>query len=843
MGNTDLQGCAVRLTQRDRRTARFFFRRNIWLTLLLVPVLLSGCVTLDDPEVSQEQYRTVIASIQPGERFEQTLHPRRPGLSLITLYLAGSTADGASLSLNIELYEADQRLTSLRLSLPPSTNSVPFNIKIPVQEQSSGKTYRLVISIEAGELEIYGGPADHSPYGESFLSGAQLPGDAGFRTAYFYGLNTFLDDVRGAIPQLWLIFPLVAVLFIPGWSMMVLLHLHHNFELPEIIAICFGLSLAFFPVLMVWTSQAGLSWDRATMLAFLVLITLAAIIYTRKARLNPAPSEKIAISGPSAYWTTLLLAIIVLGSLIVRFLMIRNIEAPPWVDSVHHGLITRLIMENGSFPQSYAPYLDIASTAYHPGFHAVLAIFLWVSGLDLLKGMLIFGQVINAMVVLVVYLLGVAMTKERLVGLAAALVAGFFTPMPAYYTSWGRYPHLAGLIMLATASALFFTWTEHIARSPKPKRLSLSFSASIGLACAGLFITHYRVAIFLAALLVAHCLCWLLSLSHLQLRPIKLELANIRQAARPTWLALCASAFAGLLLALPWFLPAVADLLVPKLQAWRGSPVRPFSDFTWSYLTAAQGMLALRIAALGLAVGLIRRQAASFSLPLWVALMLFLANLDALGLPGGGLINDASVTITLFMPTALAAGLLISGIDARLRALLPSRAKPFYVLLLFAGAFTLSAYTAKSLVPLLNQVTVLYHREDALAIRWVAEHTQPDETILINPFAWGYGTYAGQDGAYWLSALAGRRTIPPPVLYGLGNSSAEIEKLNREIQQFIDQAQNPIALSELMRTQGIRYLVLGRRGGVFSPKLLLESKAFQSVFEKDGIWILQTASQ
>lgn len=842
MGNTDLQGCAVRPNQRDRRTARIFFRRNIWLTLLLVSVLLSGCVTLDDPEVSQEQYRTVIASIQPGERFEQTLHPRRPGLSLITLYLAGSTADGASLALNVDLYDANEKLASMRLSLPPSTNSVPFNIKIPVQEQSSGKSYRLVLSIEAGELEIFGEPAEHSPYGESFLSGAQLPGDAGFRSAYFYSLNNLLDDLRGAVPHLWLFLPLVAVLFLPGWSMLALLNISRAFELPEIIAISLGLSLAFFPVLMAWTSLAGLSWIRTSMISLLVLLTLAAIVSTRRVRLNRV-FDKAGISGPSANWTTILLALIVTGSLLVRFLMIRNIEAPPWVDSIHHGLITRLIMENGSFPQSYAPYLEIAPTAYHPGFHAVLATFLWLSRLDLLRGMLIFGQVLNALVVLVVYLLGVAMTKERLVGLAAALVAGFFTPMPAYYTSWGRYPHLAGLIILASASALFFLWLEQAARSPASKPLTLSFATSVGLACAGLFITHYRVAIFLAALLLAHWLCWLLSLSHLQLRPPKLDLSSVRQAARPAWLALCASALAGLLLALPWFLPAVADLLVPKLQAWRGGPVRPFSDFTWSYLTAAQGMLALRIAALGLAVGLIRRQAATFSLPLWVALMLFLANLDALSLPGGGLINDASVTITLFMPTAIAVGLFIGGIDAWLRALLPSRARYAYAMLLIVGAMTVSAYAAKSLVPLLNQVTILYHREDAEAIRWVAEVTQPNETILINPFAWGYGTYAGQDGAYWITALAGRRTIPPPVLYGLGNSTPGIEKLNREIQQFIDQAQNPLALRELMRAQGIRYLVLGRRGGVFSPKLLLESGAFQPVFEKDGVWILQTASQ
>ena len=35
----------------------------------------------------------------------------------------------------------------------------------------------------------------------------------------------------------------------------------------------------------------------------------------------------------------------------------------------------------------------------------------------------------------------------RIGGLAAALIVGVFTPMPAYYTSWGRYTQLAALLI------------------------------------------------------------------------------------------------------------------------------------------------------------------------------------------------------------------------------------------------------------------------------------------------------------------------------------------------------------------------------------------------------------
>ena len=35
--------------------------------------------------------------------------------------------------------------------------------------------------------------------------------------------------------------------------------------------------------------------------------------------------------------------------------------------------------------------------------------------------------------------------------------------------------------------------------------------------------------------------------------------------------------------------------------------------------------------------------------------------------------------------------------------------------------------------------------------------SRTDATVLINPFTWGYGLYAGNDGGFWISPLAGRK--------------------------------------------------------------------------------------
>ena len=143
-----------------------------------------------------------------------------------------------------------------------------------------------------------------------------------------------------------------------------------------------------------------------------------------------------------------------ISTLAVRLAMARDLSAPPWVDSVHHAMITRLIVELGGFPPTYAPFLNIETANYHPGFHSQLAVFHWLSGMDIATAMLLFGQVLNALTVFAVYLFTTTFTEDRVAGVVAALVAGLFTPMPAYFTSWGRYTELASLVMLPAAMAL-----------------------------------------------------------------------------------------------------------------------------------------------------------------------------------------------------------------------------------------------------------------------------------------------------------------------------------------------------------------------------------------------------
>jgi hypothetical protein len=194
------------------------------------------------------------------------------------------------------------------------------------------------------------------------------------------------------------------------------------------------------------------------------------------------------------------------------------------------------------------------------------------------------------------------------------------------------------------------------------------------------------------------------------------------------------------------------------------------------------------------------------------------------------------VEIILFIPISILGGYFIDQVVVNWKALLTNRINtPATLFLIFM--IVLTAYIgSKQLVAILNPITILSRQADLPAIQWVSEHIPKDETIVINPFAWGYGLYAGNDGGYWLEPLADRLTLPPPVLYGLGKGAKEI---SLQSQQIISSSTDPSALRNFMLAQDLHYVYTGARGGVISPEKLASSGLFTLLYHQDGVWILE----
>ncbi len=78
---------------------------------------------------------------------------------------------------------------------------------------------------------------------------------------------------------------------------------------------------------------------------------------------------------------------------------------------------------------------------------------------------------------------------------------------------------------------------------------------------------------------------------------------------------------------------------------------------------------------------------------------------------------------------------------------------------------------------IINQETVIADQNDLLALEWIADNTAADTVFLIDTTPWS-GIWRGFDGGWWVTPLTGRRTNPPPAVYGWGDKAISVEITN-----------------------------------------------------------------
>jgi hypothetical protein len=294
----------------------------------------------------------------------------------------------------------------------------------------------------------------------------------------------------------------------------------------------------------------------------------------------------------------------------------------------------------------------------------------------------------------------------------------------------------------------------------------------------------------------------------------------------------------AILLTLPWWPATIVTLFAPHL-ALNGVRIPAFNDFAWRYLNSALGSYALAFAILGLIWGIIRRRWFTLTLILWICILFFTANLGALSLPGRGFINNTSVQILLFMPISALCGYLLSWIIQNWEKFIPSKWISGYRYSLVVVGIVIAIIGARTLIPILNPITMLFREADYPAIDFIQKNIPVEEIILINPFAWGYGIFAGNDGGFWITPIAGRRTLPPPVLYGMGKINEERKKIPEISHQVIDYRNRPHELHAYLLDLGIHYIYIGARGGTLSPHTLRYSPFYEMLYAKDGAWLFK----
>jgi len=500
-----------------------------------------------------------------------------------------------------------------------------------------------------------------------------------------------------------------------------------------------------------------------------------------------------------------------------RLYQARGLSLPPWVDSQHHFLILRVILEQGGLPETLAPYLPMPFY-YHYGFHASAALFASLSRLPLGRAMLVYGQVLNAGISLSLYALGKALWQDWRPAAAGALLVGFATRMPAYYLSWGRYTLTAGLVLLPLAMGL----AMHLLQSTHTRKNTLT----LGLIAAGLLLSHYFAAFLLALFLV------LLALVYLVPRWDRPLTALLRIA--PVVLA----AGLGLLLAGPWLL-RVAEFSPASTRVSISLPGSMATllegerwNYLWSLLSPPSNHWLLLPAGAGLILGLAQKKRACFAT--WslaiVVLMLPLGQ-------GLGPFRPDHFAIVSFLPVAVWAAWLFwqvgcwlgkrLGLDW-LKLALPT----ILVCAWIAWGLPLSAN-------IVNPVTTFATPADLRALDWVEAHTPEDAHFFINTAYWLNDTYRGVDGGGWLLPYTSRWSLVPTVFYtfspeadyrremrGWGERAAEIRSCTDDFWQLVGEAN----LDHVYIREGV---------GGLQPESLIGCAGVNPIYRNEKVWIYQ----
>lgn len=647
--------------------SRRWLRQLVVLLPLALAVGTAGCAP-SQVVVDVEQGRLDRAADLPqGPRtVGQTFVAHRPRLTAVEiLAVAYDPQPEQPQSLVFHLRESPAStvdLATVRLDSHHLQHNDVQRFTFPPIEDSAGRPFYFFLEGSDGNrVTAWSSSVDVYGEGTMWAGGQEARGDLQFKTFHDEDVALVASDLaHGIVVGGWLVLPILALFLLPG---LVALVVADRWRWPaggqeeeagrteegcgwsvERLAVAAGLSLALVPVGLLFTTTAGWRWDGPRFRFAVILLSIGGAWLawrwrTTRARGQPsgdswAPHSGWLATRRQALFYGLALVAVLAVSFALRYLQVRELVLPAWVDSLHHAVLAKLIADAGAIPPTYTPLGPDTPFLYHYGFHALVAGFAWLTALDIPRAELIVGQVVNAWTVLAMWLLATRLTGRPVAGLVAALIAGTVSTLPSYYVTWGRYTQLAGLVILPTAIVLTLDALAAVRRPGVAIVLA-------GLAVAGLFVTHYRVLLMYLTWLAAH---------------LALESIGRRRAGRSVrqlWARAAIIGLTGGLIAAPWLARLMLGLApAGGLSSWL-SGGDALNAVPRSLIEMPRNRPLIVLAGLGWVLVGLARQRLALLVPLWVGLLLVVTNPRIAGLSSTWALSNASLVISLFVPISL----------------------------------------------------------------------------------------------------------------------------------------------------------------------------------------------
>ncbi len=785
-------------------------------------LLLSGCsdfVGRDQPYASLEDGIILEAEHPVGQTFvshyagldgiEVFLRFRREARGEIRLHLRADPQETEDLATSVLLLSQVAASGFYRFSFEPLSDS----------HQRYYYAFLEAIEEEQGAVQVGTGPGEAYPDGALYRDHEPLNAQTAFRLSY--NPRYMLLDLGGEAVG-WLGILLVAGLLyvVPGWALLAWLWPGGRLSWIEGLGFAIGLSLALYPVLLLWTGLAGV--HLGPLYAWLPALGGLAALF---ARYRPWQLKLQAVREiwrewvrSEQLWPDLTLVLVAGLALVLRLLMVRNLDVPLGADSYQHTVMAQLIAEHGGLFDSWEPYAPLRTFTYHFGFHADVAVFHWLTGIEVVQAVIQVGQIFNWLAILMLAPLAVRVSGSRWAGAAAVLLAGLLSPMPVYYVNGGRYTQLAGQAILP--AAVLLTW-----RVLEEERQDLRLAALAWIAAGGLALTHYRVLIFYIIFVIA----WMLIFFR-----------------RGTWRqALIRVALIGMgaaLLFSPWFVHTFAGEIIPSLR--RISAAEPQINVI-GHLSVYLSPVWWLTLPLAVGVGLWQRRREILLMALWWFLLFVATNPEQLHLPGKGVIANSALFIAVYIPASVSIGYLSAYLVSQLARWQWSW--PVLTLLLVGAGLSRVWMKADMVDP---AQCALVTRPDLRAMVWIREHAPPEARFLVN-FLSGYGGEAllGTDGGLWIPLLTGRKNTIPPLTYAAeqGMQPGYRAWVN-ELAEWVPlmDLDDPAVLAHLQE-RAITHIYIGQQqgkvdycgGGVLDPEALRRSSHSRLLYRQDRVWIFE----
>ena len=516
--------------------------------------------------------------------------------------------------------------------------------------------------------------------------------------------------------------------------------------------------------------------------------------------------------GKGAFNKTWLFALLGLAvALAWRFWQARELVLPNWVDSQHHVLIIRKMIEFGGLPSTLEPYLP-GPFYYHFGFHSVTALFSVLAGLAPATSVLMLGQVINACVGLAVYALAKQLGKDWRIGLLAAVFVTFATKMPGYYLTWGRYTLLFGVMILPVAIAeAVRAWENH------DRWWHL---ASLSLLTAGTLLSHYFTAFLFVLFLSALGLQWLL------------ETLRNRHADWKQIVSIALAAFVGLILASRWYY---------RIFVYSSAASSPFfqimeTNDAWDYLKylvgPISGYILIGLALIGVFWSVFKTKQVFFQL--WALLVMLLS------FPAGFSVMNFRYdyfALVVFIPIAITSAFGIVLLVSKL-----VKQKGIATLVILLASLTLSVGGAWQNARALNAETILATRSDLEALEWIKTHTPEDARFFVNTTGWGYGVYRGVDGGGWILPITGRWSLAPTIFFPFGGDLPVFETWIDWSKRASNLETCGVEFWELVQEAELKYIYVRKNTTGIQAQSLVTCEGLQKLYDNEdvSIWLIDS---